>query len=37
MDRDNKRPFLILVALFVLYPLTGMYSITFFAIDLFEK
>jgi len=33
----NIKPFLILVGLFMLYPLTGMYSITFFAIDLFKK
>jgi len=34
---ENLKPFLILATLFFLYPLTGMYSIAFFAIDLFEK
>ena len=37
LDGPNIKPFLILVGLFILYPLTGMYSITFFAIDLFKK
>lgn len=34
---SNKKAFLILTGLFFLYPLTGMYSITFFAIGLFKK
>ena len=34
---SNLRPFLILVALFTLYPLSGMYSLMFFAIELFDK
>ena len=34
---SNMRGFLILAGLFFLYPLTGMYSITFFAIGLFNK
>ena len=33
----NLRPFLILLALFTLFPLSGMYSVMFFAIELFEK
>ena len=36
-NKSNLNPFLILTGLFLLYPLTGIYSITFFAIDLFEK
>jgi len=35
--QENRKPFLILVIIFFLYPLTGMYSITFFAVDLFKK
>ena len=34
---SNLRPFLILLVLFTLYPLTGMYSVVFFAIELFER
>ena len=37
LQGPNLKPFLILVVLFCLYPLTGMYSIAFFAIDLFKK
>jgi len=37
LQGSNLRAFLILFGLFFLYPLTGMYSITFFAIDLFKK
>ena len=34
---SNLRPFLILLVLFTLYPLTGMYSVMFFAIELFKR
>ena len=34
---ENLRAYLVLGTLFMLYPLTGMYSITFFAVDLFRK
>ena len=34
---ENLRAYLVLGTLFMLYPLTGMYSITFFAVDLFSK
>jgi len=34
---ENLRAYLILGTLFMLYPLTGVYSITFFAVDLFRK
>merc|ERR1719173_265442 len=37
LSKQHRKPFLILFALFALYPLTGMYNIAFFAIDLFEK
>ena len=33
----NRKAFLILFAIFTLYPITGVYSIVFFAIDLFAK
>jgi len=33
----DRRPFIILLVLFIVYPLCGMYSIAFFAIDLFQK
>merc|ERR550525_1468507 len=33
----DRRPFVILLVLFIVYPLCGMYSIAFFAIDLFQK
>jgi MFS family permease len=33
----DRRPFVILLILFIVYPLCGMYSIAFFAIDLFQK
>merc|ERR1719460_917070 len=33
----ERRPFIILLVLFIVYPLCGMYSIAFFAIDLFQK
>jgi len=34
---NDRRPFVILLVLFIVYPLCGMYSIAFFAIDLFQK
>ena len=34
---SNLRPFIILLVIFTLYPLTGLYSVMFFAIELFEK
>ena len=34
---ENLRAYLILGTLFVLFPLTGCYSITFFAVELFRK
>ena len=34
---ENLRAYLVLGTLFMLYPLTGLYSITFFAVDLFRK
>ena len=34
---ENLQAYLILGALFMLYPLTGCYSITFFAVELFKK
>ena len=37
LGKQHRKPFFILFALFALYPLTGMYNIAFFAIDLFEK
>ena len=37
LGKQHRKPFIILFALFALYPLTGMYNIAFFAIDLFEK
>ena len=36
-EGENLRAYLVLGTLFMLYPLTGMYSITFFAVDLFKK
>ena len=33
----NRRPFLIVAALFLLSPLTGVYNISFFAVSLFKK
>ena len=33
----NLRPFLIMAALFLLAPLTGVYNISFFAVSLFNK
>merc|ERR1719334_378762 len=35
-ENQNLKPFVILIFLFFLYPLTGVYSITFFAINLFK-
>ena len=35
--KQHRKPFLVLFALCALYPLTGMFNIAFFAIDLFEK
>jgi len=37
LSGGNRRPYLILLFLFAVHPLTGVYSITFFALDLFEK
>jgi len=37
IEWDNLKPFTILMGIFTIYPLTGMYSITYFAIDLFNK
>jgi len=37
LNRENRKPFFILMVLFAVNPLTGVYSITFFAISLFEK
>lgn len=34
---ENCKAFLILFVIFTLYPITGVYSIVFFAIDLFSK
>ena len=34
---ENLRAYLVLGCLFMLYPLTGMYSITFFTVELFSK
>ena len=34
---ENLRAYLIVGLLFLLYPLTGCYSITFFAVELFKK
>jgi len=33
----DRQPFIILLVLFIVYPLCGMYNIAFFAIDLFQK
>ena len=33
----NLRPFLIVAALFLLSPITGVYNISFFAVSLFKK
>ena len=33
---SNLRPFLILLALFFFYPISGVYNISFFAVSLFE-
>jgi len=37
LSKQHRKPFFVLFVLFALYPLTGMYNIAFFAIDLFEK
>jgi len=37
MKWDNLKPYLILLGVFAIYPFTGMFSITYFAIDLFKK
>jgi len=37
LNKENRKPFFILMVLFAVNPLTGVYSITFFAIGLFEK
>ena len=33
---DNLRPFLIVMGLFLLYPISGLYNIAFFAVSLFQ-
>ena len=34
---DSLRPFLIVLALFLLYPISGLYNIAFFAVSLFQE
>ena len=37
MDSSNRRAFFIVGVLFMFFPLTGIYNISFFAVDLFNK
>ena len=37
LQGSNLRPFLIIMTLFVFYPICGVYNISFFAVSLFTK